>query len=65
MCIGKATKAEQLFDTMVHELKHLTEHISDYYGLDSTGETPAYLQGEVGRIMFPAVALLTCPKCNK
>lgn len=64
MCIGKATSAEQAFDTIMHELKHLVEHISDYYELDPKEELTAYLQGETGRIIFPAVALLTCPKCN-
>ncbi len=64
MCIGKATSAEQFFDTLVHELKHVTEHIGEYYGLDPQEELSAYLQGEVGRQMFPAVVMAVCPRCN-
>lgn len=65
VCISKATSAEQFYDSLVHEQKHVTEHISDYYGVDPKGETAAYLQGEVGRLMFPAAAMLMCPKCSE
>jgi len=64
MCMSKATNAEQMFDTIVHEIKHLVEHLSTYYDLDSKEELSAYLQGEVGRLMFPAAALAICPRCN-
>lgn len=64
MCIGKATSPQQTYNTIMHELKHLTEHISECYDLDPKEELSAYLQGEAGSIMFPAIALLTCPKCN-
>lgn len=64
VCISKATSAEQVYDSVQHELKHVVEHLSEYYGVDPKGETAAYLQGEVARLMFPAAALLMCPKCN-
>jgi hypothetical protein len=57
MVIGKATSPEQMFDSIVHELKHLAEHIGEYYNVDSKRELSAYLQGEVGRKMWPAAAL--------
>lgn len=56
--------AAEMFDSIVHELKHLVEHISNYYGLDPKEELAAYLQGEVGRQMFPAAALVMCPHCG-
>ena len=56
--IGRATSAEEMYDTIQHELKHLTEHIGGYYGLDPLGETSAYLQGEIGRSMYPAAAFV-------
>lgn len=34
MLVSRTTSAEQMFDSIVHELKHLTEHVSEYYGLD-------------------------------
>lgn len=64
MFVSRATSAEQMFDSVVHELKHLTEHIGAYYGIDPEEELSAYLQGEVGRKMWPAVALVLCPECN-
>lgn len=62
--IGKATDASQMFDSIVHEMKHLAEHIGEYYGIDPREELSAYLQGEVGRKMWPAAAMVLCPKCN-
>lgn len=64
VCISKATSAEQFYDSIQHELKHVVEHLSEYYGVEPKGETAAYLQGEVARLMFPAAALLLCPKCQ-
>ena len=62
--IGKATDASQMFDSIVHEMKHLAEHIGEYYGIDPREEQSAYLQGDVGRKMWPAAAMVLCPKCN-
>ena len=64
MFIGRATSAAQMYDTIQHELKHATEHISEYYHLDPKGERAAYLQGEIARQMFPAAALAVCPVCH-
>ena len=61
---GKADNAGQMFDTIVHEMKHLAEHVGEYYGVDSREELSAYLQGEVGRNMWPAAAMVLCPKCH-
>lgn len=64
MVIGKADNAGQMFDTIVHEMKHLAEHISEYYNVDPRDELSAYLQGEVGRNMWPAAAMVLCPNCH-
>ena len=64
MVIGKATSAEQMFDSIVHEMKHLAEHIGEKYGVNPRDELSAYLQGEVGRKMWPAAAMVLCPKCH-
>lgn len=64
MLCSHATSAEQMYDTIQHELKHIVEHISDYYKVSPKSEDAAYLQGEIARQMFPAAALLVCPKCN-
>lgn len=64
MFASKADTPEQLFDTYDHELKHCVEHISSFYGVDSKSEAAAYLQGEIAKKMFPAVAIAVCPKCH-
>ena len=61
MFIGKADSAEEIYDTCQHEVKHAVEHISEYYKVDSRSEEAAYLQGEISRKMFPAVAMAVCP----
>lgn len=63
--IGKATSASQMFDSIVHEMKHLAEHIGEYFGVNPREELSAYLQGEVGRKMWPAAAMVLCPKCHQ
>lgn len=65
MFVSKTTSAEQMFDSILHEVKHLTEHISEYYGLNPKEEMSAYLQGELGRKLFPSAAIVLCPHCNE
>ena len=60
MLMSRASSAEQMYDTIQHELKHATEHISEFYGVDSKSEEAAYLQGEIARQMFPAAAMVVC-----
>ena len=64
MAVSKATSPEEMFDTVVHELMHVSQHIAECYGLDPKEEMTAYLQGEVGRQLFPAVSMAVCPKCH-
>jgi hypothetical protein len=61
---SEAESPEELYDTIQHELKHCVEHISSFYGVDPKSETAAYLQGEIAKKMFPAVAIAVCPKCH-
>ena len=62
---SRGTSYDELYDTIQHELLHITEHIGTYYGLDPKGEEMAYLQGEIARKMFPAVAMVVCPACSR
>lgn len=62
--VSRATSAEQMYDSLQHELKHAVEHISEYYGVEPRSEASAYLQGEIARQMFPAAAMVICPKCK-
>lgn len=62
--VSKTTSPEQMYDSIQHETKHITDHICEYYGIEPTGEESAYLQGEIAKQMFPAAALVVCPKCH-
>lgn len=64
MFIGKATSAEEMYDSCQHEMKHAVEHISEFYGVEPKSEESAYLQGELSRKMFSAVAMAVCPVCH-
>lgn len=64
MFISKTTSPEQMYDSIQHETRHAADHVGEYYGLKPRGEDSAYLQGEIARKMFPAAAIVICPKCN-
>ena len=65
MFVSEATEPEQMYDSIDHEKKHLVEHISNFYGVDPKSEEAAYLAGEIGRLLFPAIAMAVCPECYK
>lgn len=65
ICIGRASSFDELFSTITHEIKHATEHIGSYYGVDTYSEESAYLQGEISKNMYKAVSMLICPKCGE
>jgi hypothetical protein len=58
--IGNASSDAEWFDTLIHELKHVVEHISEFYRVEPTSEPAAYLQGEIGRQMFPLIMRKMC-----
>ena len=62
--VSRATSPEQMYDSVDHEKKHAVEHISTFYGVDPKSEEAAYLAGELGRLLFPAVAMVVCPRCS-
>jgi hypothetical protein len=64
MFASEADSVDELFDTIVHEVRHATDHIGEYCGLKARGEDSAYLQGEISKKLFPAVAIAVCPKCK-
>lgn len=59
--VARGSSPEQFYDTVQHEQKHIVEHIGTYFGVDPKSEESAYLQGEVGRMLFPSVAAIICP----
>ena len=58
--ISQSSSDEEWFNTLLHELKHVVEHISEFYRVDPKREPAAYLQGEIGRQMFPLIIQKMC-----
>lgn len=64
IAISHATSYDEMFDTVTHEMQHLTADICAWFKFPYYGEKAAYIQGEIGKNMYKAVALSVCPKCN-
>ena len=62
--ISEATSDEEWFDTLIHELKHVVENISEFYQVEPSSEPAAYMQGEIGRQLFPMIMRKVC-KCKE
>lgn len=62
--ISKATTAAELFNSTMHEFKHLSSHIAKSCGLDDTGEEIAYATGELAHDMWGHVKHLFCDCCR-
>ena len=64
MVIGLTSAASELYNTLMHELSHLTAFIAKDEGLSFTGEDIAYLEGELARDIFPKIQHLLCDCCR-
>lgn len=59
------TSAREFFDTIVHEIRHLQQHIANVLGLDENSEDVCYLSGDIAYALFPYVRKLLCEKCRE
>lgn len=64
MVIGIASSAKEFFNTLIHEIGHLTRHISKSEGFDPYGEEEQYLQGEIAMEVYPIVGDFLCEDCR-
>lgn len=65
MVIGKATDVSEFFNSFCHELRHLTDDIAYYDGMELRGEGVGYLQGGIGKMFVDLVGAFICPKCGR
>lgn len=63
--VSKASSADELFNSTMHEFKHLSSHIAKACNLDETGEEIAYITGELAHDMWRYVKHLFCDCCRK
>lgn len=65
MVIALTSSAKEFFDSLMHELSHLTAYIAKDNGLSFTGEAIAYLEGDLAKEIFPKVQPLLCDCCRR
>lgn len=62
---SKATSGPEMLNTIVHEIVHIAQHISQENGIDPLSEEMAYLCGDIASSVSDIVCSLSCPHCNK
>lgn len=62
--ISKASSPAELFNSTMHEFKHLSSHIAKECNLDECGEDIAYATGELAHDMWKYVGHLFCDCCK-
>ena len=56
--ISETTSKGEFINSIVHEAKHITEHICNYYNISLEGEPSAYIIGEIVMLLFDKFKLL-------
>ena len=64
MVVSKTTSAGEFFNTTVHELTHLASHIANACQYEPTGETIAYIIGDLAKEIYPDISHLLCEECR-
>lgn len=65
MVVGYASSGEELFNSLLHEMRHVEEHITKASHIEPYGEPVAYLTGELGRQMYSCIGHYLCDCCRK
>lgn len=63
--VALTSSAHEFFNTIVHEIRHLQQHIANVYGIDENSEEVCYLCGDIAMLLFPYVRGLLCEHCRK
>lgn len=58
------SSAAEFLDSIVHEIRHLEQHIANVFGLDENSEDVCYLCGEIAYRLFPYCKHLLCEHCR-
>lgn len=66
MVIGKTSSYREFVNSLFHESRHLTDHISVALELEVGGEPIAYLAGDIGASIADEIKLFICDcRCHK
>lgn len=62
--VSKATTPDELFNSTMHEFKHLSSHMAKACDIDETEENIAYATGELAHDMWKYIKHLFCDHCR-
>lgn len=60
MVIGKTSSPKEFSDSLMHELRHLEDHIATVFDMPVGGEEIAYLSGYLGKKLSKDVQMFIC-----
>lgn len=52
----------EFFNTLVHELNHVTDYVAEYWGIPTNGELVSYMIGDMSMMLFPIAGKYLCSK---
>ena len=61
--IGWTTSPSEFLNSLVHELRHLVDHIAKYYGFENN-EAVGYLSGDAAFLLAEDICEHGCKHCN-
>ena len=62
--IGWTTSPQEFINSMIHEIRHLVDHIAAFYGLDNN-EAVGYISGDAALLLAEDICEHGCPHCRK
>lgn len=65
MVVGYASSGAELFNSLVHEMRHVEEHIARASHIEPYGEPVAYLCGDLARQMYACIGHYLCDCCRE
>ena len=65
MVVGYASSGAELFNSLVHEMRHVEEHIARASHIEPYGEPVACLCGELARQMYACIGHYLCDCCRE
>lgn len=64
MVIGYASSGGEFFNSLLHEMRHLEEHILNASDIEPYGEPVAYLIGDLAKEVYKRAHHLLCDCCR-
>ena len=63
--IGWTASGAEFVNSLVHEIRHLVDHIADAYGLGTNNEKVGYLSGDAALLLAEDICEMGCGHCRK